>query len=233
MKIIHKKMLTALLAGSLLGAGMMVVQQEEYVEVVYAVEAIGPRTSIQSNQVGIKKMPKSLVHQDLAQDIAQVSGKVTGMYHAIPKGGLVHPSTLQAESELTDRASTMLLHGQVAFAMPADLLKTGGNTLIEGQKVDVYGGLFERNQEIVVDKLLEQVRIVAIKDAKGNDISANSSGTLPKVIVLAIEERFVGVLRTLQKVGTLDLYPSYRSYETQEECIVNAQARIWARYPYE
>lgn len=208
------------------GSEIMYRMRIDLVEVVVAASPIPPRTKIEASMLKTIKVPKTALPKEIYVEANQVVGLYTDIATSLVPDAYFFKPILFHDYELPDEPQQMLKEGQVAFSINADLLKTSGNTLIAGQYVDVYGSLYRSNQEPIVDKVVENVRIVAIKDAKGNDVVIRNSSQTPKVIILAIDDQVITTLKKVVKLGALDVYPVAKKHETLDESIIVEHSQI-------
>lgn len=119
----------------------------------------------------------------------------------------------------------MLNENQVVYNLNSDLVKMSGNSIVVGQKVDVYTTLNKRNETPIVDLLVSSVRIVGVKDKKGYDVTHPDSSKIPYIVLLALDKDIMPIVRTADELATLELY-AHSSVEADEESQLNEHAKI-------
>jgi len=198
----------------------------EVVEVLVAKETIYPRTKITEYNTVAICIPKVFITDNVLMDKKDIIGRYTGVYALIPKGSMFFSDTLEVQENLSDYPALLLKKGQISYSIMSDVAKSGGNSLVAGQKVDLYASITIKDQLPVTDCLIKAVRITAIKDRNGLDITNEKSNGIPYVILIAVDESLVKYLKTAVKIGTIELYAVNTNYKDQEESILQSEALV-------
>lgn len=170
------------------------------------------------------QVPKEYVSLDIDVNEEDILNQYVVIDGFIPKGSFFFKSMTETLDESIDMPSLLLRDDQAIYALDASLISTSGNTLVVGQKIDVYGTI-KVNKEIIVDPLLTQVRVVGLKDKNGNDVVENAN-TLPKVLLLAIDRLAIPLMAKLDALGSITLTPT--SYQlNEEESLVITDTALW------
>jgi len=91
-----------------------------------------------------------------------------------------------------------------------------------GNYVDVYFKGVESNK-IILGKLVENIRILAVKDADGNHVFENSTeNRVPNQIIFAVTNEIHELLRTAEYINNAEiiLVPTNVSYKLETDQIV-------------
>lgn len=198
----------------------------DLVEVPYAKVDILPRTKITEKMIGYHKIPGAYVDKKAYSDSKKIIGKYTDISGKIPSGSLFYKNMLYSKNELPDYPQLLLKDGQTALSLQVDLSKMSGNTLIRHQKVDMYVTLTRKKENPVVDKLLSNVRILSVKDRKGNEISDEESSKVPYIAVLAVKDEYIPYVKLALKTGSIDLYASSDTENKKEESVLNENSLV-------
>ncbi len=183
-----------------------------------ASHTILPRTQIRDSDITELKIPASYLQDRTLNDKAEIIGRYTDIQGMIPAGSPFYREMLKDESELPDSPYLQLKEGQSAYTMKTDLARLGG-TLSPGQRVDIYA-TFEINREKpVTGCLLENVRIIAIKDHRGLDLDDPESTGTVDMVILAVNDEDIRMLATSEKIGEVRLFATNRSYSTDLEAV--------------
>ena len=178
----------------------------DLVEVPYALVDIKPRQAITSNMIGIKKIPKAYLDDNSYQKKQQILNQYTDINGMIPKGSLFYKKMLHHKDDLPDYPSMQLKEGQTAFSLASDLVKLSGNTIVAGQKVDVYVTIQQQREQPMVDRLVKGVRVLAIKDRNGLDMDDPQAAKVPYVVILGVRDEIIPYLKVANKIGMIDIY---------------------------
>jgi Flp pilus assembly protein CpaB len=194
------------------------------VSVYVAKNNILPRTMITNEDLQQVKLPKSMVNDSMVLDANQIVGKYTEIQGKIPQGSPIYRSMLFDAADLPDYPSLLLKPGQVGFAVGTDIIKSLGNSLVVDQKVDLYVTITTSSRKVVADCLVQQVRVIGVKDRNGLNLDHEKSNGLPYVIVLAIDESIIDYLKVAAKIGVIDLLPT--TTNSDEESIFQGSSTV-------
>ncbi len=219
-------LVSLLLALSVLCFLILSTKKVEMVEVLVAKDTILPRSQITENNTRVVKVPLSLLQDNVLYKKEDILGKYTQVYALVPKDSLFYKDTLEKPENLSDYPSLLLKKDQVAYSLLSDVIKSSGNSLVVGQKVDLYVSLTIKDQLPLTECLIKAVRITAIKDRNGVDINTEGSAKIPYVITLAIDESLVKYLKAATKLGTVELFPVNANYHQEEESLLQADSKL-------
>lgn len=205
---------------------VMFLYRVDYIEVPIVAQQLTPRTKITETMVSMTKVSREGLPTNIYEKKEDIIGKYVDITTTLQTSSYFFKESIFDQSELPDEPHLKLMEGQSAFSVNADLLKSSGNTLVEGQYVDVYGSIFKNNQTVIIDKMLESVRIIGVKDGKGNDVDGKIENQIPKVIILAVKSEEINALKKVVKWGALDFYPSTNKPE-EGECIRFEDSKIF------
>ncbi|MEG1526726.1 MAG: SAF domain-containing protein [Erysipelotrichaceae bacterium] len=198
----------------------------DYVELPYAIKNIPPRSKITSDMIKTMKIAKVAVGKNAVAEKKAIVGKYTDINGRIPKGSLIYKSMIFKKEALPDYPTLLLKEGQTSFSLPCDLVKLSGNTIISGQKVDLYITVPQRNENPIIDRLVKGVRVLSIKDRNGTELSDEQSTKIPYVVIMAVDDVIVPYLKTAAKIGSIDLYAPANNYTKEEESILVEDSKV-------
>ena len=212
----------------LIFAGFKIVTTKkiEVVEVLVAKETIYPRTKISAENTTIVEIPKTCLSDNVLLKKEEVIGRYTQIYATIVKGSMFYSELLEEGENMSDYPSLLLNEKQVSYSLTSDIIKSSGNSLVAGQKVDIYVTISQKDKLPATDCLIKAVRIIAIKDRGGKDIKEEKSSKVPYVIIVAVNDDLVKYLKAAGKLGTIDIYPVNANYQDKEESIFQADSTI-------
>ena len=198
------------------GYNMRINQAITPVTVPYALEEINPRVQITEDMVGTMEIPKSMVDNDseIITNIADVVDMYSQGDSVIPQGSLFYKRCVVSREQLPDSIILDYPKGYVLYNLSVDMASTYSNSIYPGNYIDIY--LKVQNAEsadgtvaadrIMVGKLLENVKVLAVYDSNGNNVFANiEEKTVPAQIIFAVPEEYHILLR---KAGFLRQYES-------------------------
>lgn len=187
---------------------------------------IAPREEIKEDDVVEVEIPKAYLQENVYLSKKDIVGKYTEVQGFIPKGSLFYKSMLYSEDSLPDYPSMLLKENQVSYGIQTDVVKTSGNTLVVGQKVDVYVSVDLPERKTVADCLIRAVRITGLKDRNGLDLSDEESSKIPFVVTIAVDKKQVEFLEIAEEMGSVNIYGVSVDYTNQEESVLNEQSKV-------
>lgn len=196
-------------------------------------ENIEPRKKISEEDIDYLEVPSIFINDSFYTNKEDIINKYTDIRSILPKSSVFYKQLLISEEDLPDYPAILLKENQVAYSMTTDLVKLSGNSIVVGQKVDLYSTYHERKNKPIVDLLVKSVRVIGVKDKKGLDISDPESLKIPHIVLLAIDKQLLPIVRGVEEIATLELIAySYKGNEVGES-IFNEEADILNYLNYE
>ena len=198
------------------GYNMRISQAINPVTVPYALEEINPGVQITEDMVGTMEIPQSMADSSI---IVTNRADVIDMYSysdsVIPEGSLFYRRSVVSREQLPDSIILDYPKGYVLYNLDVDMASTYSNSIYPGNYIDIYlkvqnvvdpnnpaGG----DDRIMIGKLLENVKVLAVYDNNGNNVFANlDEKTTPAQIIFAVPEEYHILLR---KASYLRAYES-------------------------
>lgn len=178
------------------GYNYAVSMATESITVPYAKVAIQPRTRVTEDMIGHVKVLKSTLKGKTITDDAKVIDKYININAYIPEGSLFYADSLIEKEELPDIALTEIPNGTVAFNLSVDINSTYGNSIYPNNYIDIYFKAINDDGKVMVGKLLENVKVLAVKDKSGNHVFEDTSANrTPASIIFAVSEEIHLLLR--------------------------------------
>ena len=197
------------------GYNMRINQAITPVTVPYALEEINPRTQITEDMVGTMEIPQSMVSDSIITNSANVIDMYSNADSVIPEGSLFYTRSVVSRDQLPDSIILDYPKGYVLYNLDVDMASTYSNSIYPGNYIDIYLKVqnSEENVEgqvsddrIMVGKLLQNVKVLAVFDSEGNNVFANAEEkTSPSQIIFAVPEEYHILLR---KASFLRAYES-------------------------
>ncbi len=206
-----------------LGSQVYIDHQLDLVKIPIASQTLGVRTVVTDDHLTWIAMPRAYVPSSIITDPAALVGQITRLDGRIEAGSFFTANSLESPSTVKDQATTRLKPGQAVYTLDVDVRSTAGNTLLPFQRVDLYFSLHVPNG-LIVDKLIGNVRILAIKDKQGIDVQDPKD--VPKYVLIAVEAGQIPVLTKAMALGELTLVPSIALAE-EAESVANSTQRLW------
>ncbi|MDD2625492.1 MAG: hypothetical protein GX032_00585 [Tenericutes bacterium] len=204
------------------GYNYRVNQAIQPVDIPYAKVSIQPRTKITEDMIGIAQVPPAMVKGKVIKNPNLIVGKWSNYNAYIPFGSMFYEDNIITESRLPDSAFINIRDGFTAFNLPVDVDLTYGNSMFPDNFIDIYLKALDPDGKVIYGKLVENVKILAVKDNSGEHVFENSEQTRrPSILLFAVPEDIHLLLRKalyLQNVRTIAAelvpVPTTQSYKS-------------------
>lgn len=176
-----------------------------------AATTIQPRTKITSDMLDYIDVAPVVLQKNLVYTSSNgVVGKYTGVNTIIPEGSMFYKSALTTESELPDAAFIDLEDGQIPYNFPVTMDTTYGNSIFPGNYIDIYMKAYNESGQLMVGKLIENVKVLAVKDSSGQHVFENSEeARTPAFLIFGVVDEINILLRKASYMGSYssELFP--------------------------
>lgn len=200
-----------------------VSQATSPIRIPYATVAIQPRTEITNDMIGYLEVPQSALKGNVLTNVnTQILGMYTNVNCVIPEGSFFYKDSIVKFAELPDSFLIDIPENMVAYNFKVNTLTTYGNSMYPGNYVDVYFKGVD-DTKIILGKLVQNVKILAVKDSNGNHVFENNTEErTPNQIIFAVTEEISGLLRTAEYINDAEiiLVPTNVSYRYETDQIV-------------
>lgn len=201
------------------------------ISVPYAKQSIDARTLITDDMVGTIQVSSSYLSE--ASEIVRNSEEVVNKYVSyktnIPKGSLFYKDQLKEADEMPDSAFANIEDGFTIYSLAVTIDDTYANSIYAGQYIDLYMSATDAvNNLVIYGKLIESIRVLAVKDKKGNNIlkTSMSSGDKPAELLFAVADDMYLLLMQSQYINSdIKLVPVLRNKQytvNQGETLVSS-----------
>lgn len=186
-----------------------------------AADTIQPRTKITEDMIEtISVAPIVLQKGEVIQNKAAIVGKYSNYNTMIPKGSMFYTNTVVDESKLPDSAFIEVAKGEVPYNFPVTLDSTYGNSIYPGNYIDIYMKADRQDGRLMVGKLLENVKVLAVKDSSGRHVFENSEeARTPAYLIFGVSPEINILLRKASYMSnySAELFPVPHGTSVEEE----------------
>ena len=183
------------------------------VTVPYATQTISPGTEITEDKIGTIEVPPSMLKGNVIQSVSQVVNKYASSDSIIPEGSLFYSRYVVPKEQLEAAIIYDYPEDYVLYNLPVDMENTYGNSIFPGNYIDIYlkvinsadaNGVVSEDK-IMIGKLIENVRVIAVKDSNGNNVFANlDEKESPSLVIFAVPEDLHILLRKASYLRTYE-----------------------------
>ena len=142
-----------------------------------AAVTIQPRTKITKDMVDTISVAPILLQSNVYRTKAQVVDKYSNYNTIIPEGSMFYKEALINENELPDSALINLENGQVPYNFPVNMAMTYYNSIYPNNYIDIYMKAINENGTLMVGKLIENVKVLSVKDSSGKNVFTSVDAT--------------------------------------------------------
>lgn len=185
-----------------------------------ASQDIPPRKKITENDLTEIEIAKDYLMENTYLKKEDIIGKYTEIQGMIPAGSVFYKHMLYEEKNLPDHAELQLKEGESSYGVQVDVASLG--SIVEGEHVDIHVGIERREGTPITGTLIQNARVISIKDHQGLSLQDAKSNGVPYLMELAVQREDLDLLNLAESTGQLKFFPSSDPYTTsQEASLVN------------
>lgn len=186
------------------------------INVPYAKQTIKPGAQITEDMIGTKNVSSETIKDGFAYtNVNDVKNKYANADSVIPEGSLFYKRSVVEKKQLPDEIIYDYPEGYVLYYMDVSTETTYGNAIYPGNYIDIYlkaqnaqaeGENIVTSDKIMVGKLLENVKVIAVNDSNGNNVFADvDENRTPASLIFAVPQEYYILLnkaKYLRSVST-------------------------------
>ncbi len=181
---------------------------------------IQPRTKITSDMIGYVDVAPIVLQDNVLRTAAQVIDKYSNYNTVIPEGSMFYKDTVVEEDKLPNSAFVSLEEGEVPYNFPVDIDTTYGNSIMPESYIDIYMKATNDRGVLMVGKLLENIKVLAVKDSAGKHVFENSEeDRTPAYLIFGLQSDLNILLRKASYMSSysVELFPVPHGTTVNEE----------------
>ncbi len=189
------------------------------ITVPVASEDIASRTEITKKQISSMKVARSSLSTNVITSEQNLIGKFVNYNTFIPKDSFFYESAVVEWKEMPDSAWNDIGDGQTVFSLPVNSASTYGNTIYPGDKIDLYYQTQDdKENKLVIGKLLAGIKVIAVKDSAGNHIMKKTSEQkdAAALIFAVTEEQHLLLRKAYFGPGNIFPVPRNTNYSSED-----------------
>jgi hypothetical protein len=208
----------ACIATLIIGYNYRVKVAIDPISVPYAKQNIPTRTLITSNMVGKIKISKSYTKNagNLVLSEKNVVNKYVSFKTSIPKNSLFYDEYILEAEDMPDAAFANIPDGYTVFSLKVNDKLSLYNLIAAGDYIDLYIKAVDDEEEdkIIFGKLIQSIRVLAVKDSKGNNITKRRMANgKPAELLFAVEEDYFVLLMEAGYLNGVQIIPVARNQQ--------------------
>lgn len=195
------------------GYNSTIEKETKPMQIPVATTTIQPRTKITDDMITMITVPAASVSDNVMRNESIIVGKYTDVNTVIPQGSMFYTDVVVEEKELPDSAFVEVPEGQRPYALSVTVESTYGNSIFPGNVIDVFMKATDDNGQVMVGRLLQDVKVLAVKDSMGNNVFENTAESrIPATITYGVPEDIYVLLKKAEYLKSLgvELFPAPR-----------------------
>lgn len=163
---------------------------------------IPAKTKITEDMIVMKQMPDSYLGEGYLGNKENIMGKYTDIGTKIPAGSLFFSSVVVNEKDLPDAIFSEIEEGFILTQFNVSLESTYLNSITPGNIINIYFRALDDNNKAIYGKFIENVEVISIKDASGNDVFGGGENSGPAYMYVALPEEYFILVGKMHKITT-------------------------------
>jgi len=186
------------------------------VTVPFAKVTISPGVQITEDMIGTMEVPPAMLKGNPLRSVAQVVDKYSAADSVIPEGSLFYSRSVVEKGQLPASIILDYPKGYELYNLPVTIASTYGNSIFPGNYIDIYlkastktadGAdlLNDQSNRVMLGKLIENVRVLAVKDSSGQAVFGNQDeNRQPAMIIFAVPQEYFVLLKKASFLRTYE-----------------------------
>ena len=156
------------------------------IDVPYALRKINAREEVvdDGKTIGIMKVAASMVTSTVVTNKQKIVGKFVNYNTYIPAGSLFYSNMLVEWKDMPDSTWADIPDDHTVVSLAVGGESTYGNSIFPGDYIDLYYKTQVDNNKLVFGKLIEGIRVLAVKDSNGKHIFKKGAGQRQAVALI-------------------------------------------------
>lgn len=182
------------------------------VKIPVAKVTIQPRTEITADMITEINVPQEALKGNYYRNVSSLVGKYSNVNTVIPAGSIFYSEAVISKNDLPDSSLYDVADGETLYYLTVNMLTSYTNSILPGNYIDIYISTKENNKALV-GKILENVKILAVKTSDGKNVFENSDESrTPYVIIFALPEEQHLLLRKINAINSYSVYATNPGY---------------------
>lgn len=178
------------------------------INVPVAAKRIVAEHEITNDDIAYRKVSKVVVGSNVLTSAAFIVGKYTNIGVTIPEGSMFYSEWLVDKDNIPGKwiESVDFANGEEAYYFSTNTVKTLGNSVLPNSYVDIYMKANDENGNMMLGKLLENIKVLVVHDGSGHNVFADSASIgSPSYLGFALSHDLYILLSKAERLGDIDL----------------------------
>ena len=178
------------------------------INVPVAANRITAEHEITYDDIAYNKVSKVVVGDNVITNASLIVGKYTNINVTIPEGSMFYSEWLANEEDIPGKwiEKVDFADGEEAYYFSTDAVKTLGNSVLPNSYIDIYMKAEDENGNMMIGKLLENIKVLVVHDGSGNNVFGDASNIgSPSYLGFALSHDFYILLQKAERLSSLEL----------------------------
>lgn len=163
------------------------------IRIPYAIKAIDTANRIENDNIGYKEITRATTKDsDIITNASELEGKYICKGTSIPKDGFFYKTQVCDAKDIPGTISEDLEPGYALYSLPVNSRSTYGNSIEEGQYIDIYISAVTDEGRVIYGSLIDSIKVKAVKDASNKDVFWDSTAGDTAYLIFAVPENVEG-----------------------------------------
>lgn len=177
------------------------------IKVPYAKNAIASTQQITQEDIEWIEISREFLNNvNIITNENELIGYYVNVGTSIPEGGLFYKNQVITNEELPNSFYADLGEGYTAFQLPVDNNSTIGNSIYDGDYIDVYMKATD-NGETIQGKLISSIQVIAVVDSQNKKVFDSTDNRQPAYLIFGVNDELFKLLRGAKSINGVELYP--------------------------
>lgn len=202
------------------------------VRIPVAKQTIQPRTLITDDMIKYISVPSVALTDNVIRNVNSIKGKYSAINTVIPEGSMFYSGVVVDADDMPDALFDDIKEDEIPYNFPVNMASTYGNAIVPGNYIDIYMKAVDDNGEIMVGRLLENVKVLAVKDSSGNHVFEDlSTNRTPAYLYFGINDEMHILLRKASYLSgrSVVLFPVPHGTKVENEELVTEVSTQYLR----
>ncbi len=189
-----------------LGYSWRVTQSIQPTRVPFCKNTLVARKKITADDIGYADLPKDVIANmdNIVTQPDAIIGKVVAYDGKIARNSFFYDEQLMNEEDMPDSMFSDIQDGYTVYQLKVNSSTIMANSIMPENKIDLYlsSTVEEDENKIVYGRLYASIEVLAVKDAKGNNVFADKDNPgNADYLFFAVPEEIFLLLKKAEKLG--------------------------------
>lgn len=180
------------------------------VTIPVAAETIPARTQITASMITNIQVSSIAVSDNVYRSANAVIGKYTNVNTIVPEGSMFFKEAVIDSGDFKDSIFDRLEDNEIPYLFSVNMETTYGNSIYPAKTIDIYMKALDETGKVIVGKLIEDVNVLAVRDANGRDVfESTTESRTPAYLVFALTDEIHILMRKADYItsNSIELFP--------------------------